>query len=429
MLSLLHQRKIARVLFDESHGEAWSIRPDIAAAIQPEHAAGSSYALAAAALAGRDFEVSAATAGPLSAAALAAADVLVIAHPSEPRWERTVGGSPLLRPDEIDAIEEFVAGGGGLVVLGETEEDKYGANLNELLARFGAGIDNVTVEDHERHNGAPTWVFAEPVAGADELGHAAPRQDRLPVPRRCAARARRRGGAALRRRGSPRRRSRARRPASRRRPGGRDRRLRPVRRRRARRVRPPAALVEPALLGRPAGLSRRARAARVGRPGRRRLGAPARRDRRAAPAAGAARRSRHGAPRARRGPRPRRGHDRGDRQARRLLSPRAGLPGPGRPRPAALARRGLRQARLRRVARAVSPRAGPQRRHGAPRGVPALHAQQLARHSLRGAAGAHALARLHRPARARRLRQRQVRAGAARRPHPGLRRRLRRAVP
>ena len=81
-----------------------------------------------------------------------------------------MGGSPLLRPDEIDAIEEFVAGGGGLVVLGETEEDKYGANLNELLARFGAGIDSVTVEDHERHNGAPTWVFAEPVAGADELG-------------------------------------------------------------------------------------------------------------------------------------------------------------------------------------------------------------------------------------------------------------------
>ena len=169
MLSL-HQRKVARVLFDESHGEAWSIRPDIAAAIQPEHAAGSSYALAAAALAERDFEVSATAVGPLSTAALAAVDVLVIAHPSEPRWERTVGGSPLLRPDEIDALEEFVAAGGGLVVLGETEEDKYGANLNELLARFGAAIDSVTVEDHERHNGAPTWVFAEPDAGADEPG-------------------------------------------------------------------------------------------------------------------------------------------------------------------------------------------------------------------------------------------------------------------
>ena len=150
MLSSLRQRKVARVLFDESHGEAWSIRPDVAAAIQPEHPAGSSYALAAAALAERDFEVTAVTVAPLSAEALAAAEVLVIAHPSDARWERTVGGSPLLARSEIDAIEEFVMAGGGLIVLGETEEDKYGANLNELLARFGTGIDNVTVEDYER---------------------------------------------------------------------------------------------------------------------------------------------------------------------------------------------------------------------------------------------------------------------------------------
>ena len=97
MLYSLRQRKVARVLFDESHGEAWSVRPDVAAAIQPEHPAGSSYALAAAALAERDFEVAAIAAGPLSADALAAVDVLVIAHPSDARWERTVGGSPCWR--------------------------------------------------------------------------------------------------------------------------------------------------------------------------------------------------------------------------------------------------------------------------------------------------------------------------------------------
>ena len=168
MLSSLRQRKVARVLFDESHGEAWSIRPDIAAAIQPEHPAGSSYALAAAALADRDFEVAAVTVAPLSGEALAAAEVLVIAHPSDARWERTVGGSPLLGRPEIDAIEEFVAAGGGLLVLGETEEDKYGANLNELLTRFGAGIENVTVEDYARDNGTPTWVFGEANPETDE---------------------------------------------------------------------------------------------------------------------------------------------------------------------------------------------------------------------------------------------------------------------
>ena len=168
MLSSLRQRKVARVLFDESHGEAWSIRSHIAAAIQPEHPAGSSYALAAAALAERDFEVAAVTVAPLSAEALAAAEVLVIAHPSDARWERTVGGSPLLGRAEIDVVEEFVAAGGGLLVLGETEEDKYGANLNELLTRFGAGIDNVVVEDYARDNGAPTWLFGEANPETDE---------------------------------------------------------------------------------------------------------------------------------------------------------------------------------------------------------------------------------------------------------------------
>jgi hypothetical protein len=170
MLQSLRQRKVARVLFDESHGEAWSIRPEVAEAIQPEHPTGSSYALVAAALAERDYEVAAITAGPLSTAALAAAEVLVIAHPSEARWERTVGGSPLLSSAEIDAIETFVAAGGGLVVLGENDEDKYGANLNELLARFGLRIDNRTVEDYERHNGTPTWVFGEPDPQTNEAG-------------------------------------------------------------------------------------------------------------------------------------------------------------------------------------------------------------------------------------------------------------------
>ena len=55
----LRQRKVARVVFDESHGEAWSIRPDAAAALRPEHPGAASYAAAAEALAERDFEVAA----------------------------------------------------------------------------------------------------------------------------------------------------------------------------------------------------------------------------------------------------------------------------------------------------------------------------------------------------------------------------------
>ena len=70
MRTLLRQRKVARVVFDESHGEAWSIRPDTAAALRPEHPAAASYAAAAAALAERDFEVATHTGGSLAGGVL-----------------------------------------------------------------------------------------------------------------------------------------------------------------------------------------------------------------------------------------------------------------------------------------------------------------------------------------------------------------------
>ena len=168
-----------RVLFDESHSEAWTIRPEIAGSIQPAHPGDASLARAAEALAKREFEVEAHTSGALTADVLAGASVLVIAHPSDPKWEATVdGGSPLLDPTEIEAIDAFVRAGGGLVVLGETEQDKYGSNLNELVARFGVQIESATVQDYEHHHGdAPSWVLAslgdslagEPPPGSDPL--------------------------------------------------------------------------------------------------------------------------------------------------------------------------------------------------------------------------------------------------------------------
>src|SRR5438552_4662071 len=136
---------LARVVFDEAHSEAWTIRPELARTMQPAHPGDSSYALAAAALLERDFEVAANVDQPLGADTLSRCDVLVIAHPSEPAWERTTGtGSPRLSAEEVDAIEGFVRDGGGLIVLGETEQDKYGNNLNELLARFGLHLENDT---------------------------------------------------------------------------------------------------------------------------------------------------------------------------------------------------------------------------------------------------------------------------------------------
>ena len=153
---------IATVVFDESHGEAWTIRPDVARAIQPSHPQDSSYEHAAQALRSGDLEVVAHTDGPLDAATLRRTAVLVLAHPSDPRWERTVpGGSPQLAGEELDAIARFVRDGGGLIVLGEEEQDKYGSNLNALLERFDITIANDALSDYERHGGAPHWILAD----------------------------------------------------------------------------------------------------------------------------------------------------------------------------------------------------------------------------------------------------------------------------
>jgi hypothetical protein len=167
--------KLARVLFDEAHSEAWTIRPEVARRMQPAHPEDSSYALAADTLRRADFEVLCNADSPLSPERLGEADVLVIAHPSEPQWEATTGtGSPRLTAEEIDSVERYVSEGGGLLVLAETEQEKYGSNLNDLLARFGFHVDNATVQDYERFRSAPTWVLAEldeehPPPGSDVL--------------------------------------------------------------------------------------------------------------------------------------------------------------------------------------------------------------------------------------------------------------------
>src|SRR3954466_6940817 len=154
---------VARVLFDEAHGEAWTIRPDVARAMQPSHPADSSYARAAEALRSRGFEVQAHAAGVLDADALTGAAVLVVAHPSEPKWGRTVPGpaTPRFSTAEIDAIETWVHGGGGLILLAEEEQEKYGNNLADLAALFGIGVGNDVVSDYEHHHHAPSWVLAE----------------------------------------------------------------------------------------------------------------------------------------------------------------------------------------------------------------------------------------------------------------------------
>ncbi|MGN9845012.1 DUF6421 family protein [Nonomuraea sp. H19] len=153
-----------RVLFDEAHSESWTVRREVAEAINPAHPDDNSYARAAGLLRHLGHTVTVHTSGALAPEVLAEQDVLVIAHPSGERWERTTGeGSPVFSAAELDAVESYVAAGGGLVVLAEEEQDKYGNNLRELLGRFGVGVEHATVRDPKHaHRGVATWVLTAP---------------------------------------------------------------------------------------------------------------------------------------------------------------------------------------------------------------------------------------------------------------------------
>ena len=152
------------VLFDEAHSQSWSINPDMAKKMNPANPSDSCLSRASQRLQADGFTVIAKETGELNREALTGVDTLVIAHPSEARWERTTGtGSPIYSESEVDAIVEFVANGGGLIVLAEHEQDKYGNNINTILARFGLNVLNNTVVDPPNSfRGVSAWI--QPIA-------------------------------------------------------------------------------------------------------------------------------------------------------------------------------------------------------------------------------------------------------------------------
>ena len=80
-----------RVTFDESHRETYSIDPETAAVMNPLAPADNCYSSVAAALRHRGLRVGAHHAGVVTDDVLRSTDVYVIAHPSDPQWEKTTG--------------------------------------------------------------------------------------------------------------------------------------------------------------------------------------------------------------------------------------------------------------------------------------------------------------------------------------------------
>lgn len=156
------QRK-SRILIDQSHSQAWTVDLELAKKMNPANPADASYAKFKEIAEDAGFLVTAHLQGEITAAVLANADILVLPHAASSQWEHTVGyGDPLMSSTELDAIGEFVNTGGGLLVLGETEQAKYGNNFNELLSRYGIKLSNETVQDPtSNHQGVSSWPKPE----------------------------------------------------------------------------------------------------------------------------------------------------------------------------------------------------------------------------------------------------------------------------
>ena len=141
------QRK-SRILVDQAHSQAWTIDPALALQMNPANPADASYAKLRELAEDAGYEVLAHKEGSITSAVLSDVDVLVLPHAATSEWEHTVGyGSPVLAKEEILAIQEFVSNGGGLLVLGENEQAKYGNNFNELIGRYGIKLSHETVQD------------------------------------------------------------------------------------------------------------------------------------------------------------------------------------------------------------------------------------------------------------------------------------------
>jgi len=162
--------RFPKVLFDEAHQQAWTIDESTAKRMNTSQPADASYARAAKKLKQEGFRIERHLGPLIESTKLDNTDVLVIPHFSDPRFEKTTGlGNHNFTDNEIEAIVAFVLAGGGLVILGEHEHEKYGTNLNQLLEKFGIKIKHGSVVDtSENYNGVVSWI--KPTFAAKKVG-------------------------------------------------------------------------------------------------------------------------------------------------------------------------------------------------------------------------------------------------------------------
>lgn len=152
---------MASVIFDESHGETWTIDRGTAVSISDECPENYYYGHLSQLL--RDeLNIVSSRMTTWDDDIVKAARVLIIAHPSAADVEPHVGGHPTFSPEEISTVTSFVQGGGGLLVIGEYKYSMWQSNTNDLLNFCGINFNDDTVM-RQRERGGPILVRHFPV--------------------------------------------------------------------------------------------------------------------------------------------------------------------------------------------------------------------------------------------------------------------------
>lgn len=158
------KESLQRVLFDISHFSSYATNLKEASEINPTHPEDSSYSKSLDFLDVHGFNI-VINRDKITENTLRNIDIVILPHNSSPEFEFVVKGEQLLYSrDEIDNLVNFVKNGGGLLLFGESEINKYGNNLNDLLREFDGEVKNNTLIDRESNfNNTPHWPKVDKV--------------------------------------------------------------------------------------------------------------------------------------------------------------------------------------------------------------------------------------------------------------------------
>lgn len=135
---------VRMIIFEESHGETWTIRKDLAlriAGTRPENY----YYGHLSELFSEELGLGSSAMVSWNAETIRNSELVIIVHPARSSVEPNVGGEPIFSDAEIACLVEYVRNGGGLLIVGEYNIDMWESNVNDVVRPLGLQFNNDSI--------------------------------------------------------------------------------------------------------------------------------------------------------------------------------------------------------------------------------------------------------------------------------------------